>query len=430
MPIKNGIIGFSFDKYPSSSIADAEVLKKAKKYKGNGSKCVSHLILRSKVDYDGLEIDNLKFNYLLARRPEAAYVVKNVLASDLENIVFIGSKETEKIVRMALYCFPESLSKNVEFVIEDEEPSLYNTIKKGREALNIKEGPIYFQAGDLPLLTDINPILHDPDAERYDLVIDLNSKERIFAEDHLFSNEYEFFKRNYYLAISEKKSKPYSFKEPNTWIFNPNVLDEKLVEFFTSTRKGGALTMARMLLFAFLRSKNKSRVLSMAPEGFYRSSIRPLFAKFFNCLFKKEYDTRKIFRSEYLEKLGEALIKRKVRVKVNHRDVNRLADIDSLEDWAYYEELFDYAINNKGGLGYIYPYAADMERFQKEYEEELKQVIPMYKDFPGFINSRFNTFRLPQPYHFGQLRSFRTKSADLERAVEHLHQRLLLRAEA
>lgn len=409
--VKSGIVGFSFDSYPSSSIADEESKAKAKKDKEKGSKCISHLILRSTIDYKGLQIDNLKFNYMLEGVPIAVYVMRNVLASELENIAFVTSKETRRILEMARESFfAKAIGKNIEFVDEGDKLSLYGTIKKGYEALR-ENGPVYFQGGDMPFLTDINPIINDDDIEKYDIILDLNSKERIFVNKfNEVADEFEFFRRNYYWKVEEKNRQAYSVKEPNAYILNPDNIDEDLIEFLTKNRKGGALSKAKLLFFALGRSKRKLKLLGLLAHG-----LRAGFTK------EVSYD--------YLEKLGNAITNARVRIKVRHRDFARLADIDSLEDWRFYEELVDYAEMKKGGLGYIYPYAEDIERFRKDYEEELRQSIPMYRDFHGFINERFRTLEMgqPQPYHYGSVFKI-TPERDLESAVEHLHAKLALSA--
>lgn len=406
--VKSGIVGFSFDKSPNSSIADEESKAKAKKDKEKGSKCISHLILRSMVNYGGTQIDNLKFNYLLKGVPIAVYVMRNVLASDLENIVFIGSPETRRIFEMVRECFFGSTrGKNVDFIDEDKELSLYSTIKRGYAALR-ENGPIYFQAGDLPLLTDINQIIYDEDIEKYDLILDLNSKERIFTNEHNeIADEFEFFKRNYYWKVTEKSGQDYSVKEANAYLLTPDNLNEDLIKFFTKNRKGGSLNILKLLTFALMRSKRKLNLPSLFAGGL------------------KGY-LKKKFSWNYLEKLGNAITNARVRVKVRHRDFARLADVDSLEDWRFYEELFDYAEMKKDGLSYIYPYADDIERFRKNYRKELKRSIPMYSDFPGFINERFETLEVgqQQPYHYGNIFKI-TPEEDLEAAVEHLHAKLV-----
>ncbi len=418
--VKNGILGLSFDKEPSSSIADEKIIKKAEEDEARGSKCVSHLILRSEehmtLETDKLEkltIDNLKSNYLLNGAPLHVYGMRNMLGSNLERIVAVGSKEQEPVYIMARELFEEQGyigDRQFDFVLEDESKlSLYNTIMRGKEAFNQQERLIYLHLGDLPLHTNINPILMDMDAKDYDVIADFNSRERIFLDAaRNFSEREEFFFRNWYRKLKERDGRICSFKEANCYLLNMDKVDEELLNFLTGTRKGGALRKFGVLKMALQRAENIKEGIKVL-----RSVLGYICTKYIG----------------HLESIAEVMTHAKVRFKALHSDFARLADIDSLEDWRFYEELFAYTERVWGSIRYIYPYAEDIAAFKDSYSEELKKFLPMYRDFHAFINSRFLRYGLLPPYVNGRL-EHQIPHARLKKAAEHLHRNLVLSAQA
>lgn len=439
--VTDGIVGFSFDKYPNSSIADSKTKSKAVEYSKNESRCISHLIYRcpikSYVAGKSVEIDNLKFNYMIDGVPIAVYVLRNLFGSDLKNIAVVGSKETRLIFEMAREAFAsELIGKNVIFAEEGEELSLYNTIQKGREALKSINGlesrVVSLHAGDLPLDHDKNQIINDPDAEHNDFVINLNCREMIFSDGkNEFSTKDEFFKRNYYWKFKNINGFYSLFKEANVYLINPQKIDNNLIKFLTGTRKGGSLGLVGLIAQAIAKEPlrapellaygilNGSPMHNIILQGIYKGLNLVTFKKFFNKKFVKKTSL------SFLQGIGERITGGKVKVKADHKDFTRLADIDSLEDWRFYEELINYAKIEYSGLDYIYPYAEDIEKFKNEYGGELRRAIPMYHDFKAFINERFSRFGLFEPYPNSSLEFIGNKH-NLDAAVYHLHEKLSL----
>lgn len=441
--VRSGIIGFSFDKYPSSSIADAKTRSKANEYRKSDSRCVSHLIHRCPINYQfngrNLTIDNLKFHYLLDGIPTAVYGMVNMFRSDLTNIAVVGSRETRIIFEMVRESLADRLEgKNIVFADEGEETSLNNTFQKGKAALREYRDPdeklTLFQVGDTPLAHDIDPLINDEDAKHYDFILNLNCREIIFSnERNEFAEAYEFFRRNYYSKL--RGNRFYSaFKEANAYLLNLDKIDGDLLKFFTGKRKGGVLGIANLIGLAAARQPSKiSDIVKLAalygqlPHNLIWRGIRKgLNLASLKYLFNKKFvsKTNVIF----LEGIGNIITDGRVRVKANHKEFARLADIDSLEDWRFYEELINYAKTEYGGLDYIYPYADDIKRFKYNYGEELKRSIPMHHNFKAFINERFSRFGLFEPYHDGSLEVINSM-ADLEGAVAHLHSKLVLSPE-
>ncbi len=412
--VKDCIIGASYNKEASSSIAQAKIIEKAESDIKKGSRCVSHNIYRCDIHYDGQIIDNLKFIYPILGTPGIVYSLRNISGSEAENIAVVGSTEIEKIMGMFRDFSADLIEgKNLEFVHEGHSLSLSNTITKGNKVLEEltkqKGRTVCFYPGDVPYCAKVKPILNDPDALHYDLVVDFNSRERIFEPERIMRNgDPEFFIRNFYNKIKESDGRTYYIKEPNIWLIKPENLDEKLLNFIYGTRKGGQLTKLGIMLFAIANRISHPALFGKAVYNLIRSGITGVDI-------------------QTAESIGELLTLGKVRVKARHTDINRLADIDSLEDWRYYEEISTYAVENKGGLSYIYPYAVDVEAFRKEYSKELQKTIPILRDFKSFINSEFRKYHLQEPYVNGKLVHQLPKS-QLEAAVEHMHERLPLTA--
>ena len=341
--------------------------------------------------------------------------MRNVLGSEAENTVVVGSTEIERIFGMSRDFYADlTEGKNLEFVHEGHSLSLVNTITKGNKLLKEltkQEGrTACFYPGDVPFCADLKPILDDPDALHHDLVMDFNSRERIFEPDRIMRNgDPEFFIRNWYNKLKETDGRTYNIKEANIYLIKPENLDEKLLNFIYGTRKGGKLTRLGIFLFALANRISHPGLLIKALYNLARSGT--------------------IVDIKAAESVGELLTLGKVRVKARHTDVNRLADIDSLEDWRYYEEISTYAVEKKGGLSYIYPHAADIEAFRKEYSKELQKTIPMLRDFKSFINSEFRKYDLPEPYVNGRL-VHQLPESRLEAAVEHMHRKLVSSSQA
>tara|TARA_Y100000588_G_C13974048_1_gene804268 strand:+ start:112 stop:534 length:423 start_codon:yes stop_codon:yes gene_type:complete len=79
-----------------------------------------------------------------------------------------------------------------------------------------------------------------------------------------------------------------------------------------------------------------------------------------------------------------------------HNDPAFVADVDALEDWEDYEALTHYAENVKGGdgLAEIHPWATSLVSFHQNAMPLLRKKIPMYADFPGYINSLYGSMKM------------------------------------
>jgi len=79
-----------------------------------------------------------------------------------------------------------------------------------------------------------------------------------------------------------------------------------------------------------------------------------------------------------------------------HDDPAFVSDIDALEDWEDFESLTHHAekVHGPGGLEVIHPFGEALTRFREEGMPELKTKIPMYQDFPSYLNSIYETLKM------------------------------------
>jgi hypothetical protein len=79
-----------------------------------------------------------------------------------------------------------------------------------------------------------------------------------------------------------------------------------------------------------------------------------------------------------------------------HDDPAFVSDVDALEDWEDFESLTCYAEKAHGqeGLANIHPFGEALTRFREEGMPELRTEIPMYQDFPSYINSIYKTLNM------------------------------------
>ena len=79
-----------------------------------------------------------------------------------------------------------------------------------------------------------------------------------------------------------------------------------------------------------------------------------------------------------------------------HNDPAFVSDVDALEDWEDFESITHYAekIHGQEGLSIIHPLGEALTRFRDEGMPELHEKIPMYQDFPSYLNSIYETLKM------------------------------------
>ncbi len=384
IPIEKCIISFSHNKYSTRKEADAVSLAKAEREVAAGKNGISHLLLRAEDD----DIDRLKFLFLIRGIPVMCYALGNLMNSSLREIVVVGSEEVKKVMDRFLDIVG-TCGKTIRFVQEDARHlNLLHTMNLGRELLSLSPDElVLFQPGDLPFLYDLEKVLCLPDNKKYNLVLWLNSRQTMFP-DFAKNPDNEFVKRNYhYRSFSENEDSLLDLKEPNLYPINFAMMTSDIIDHLHSSRKDGQIIRAgiqtalqkplRLLkalpyvidhLLTFRRNVNRIRPgdryhFGMSKKNFHKSISRLLDTPLTTIL---------------------------------HDDPAFVSDVDALEDWEDFESLTHHAEKTRGqeGLEIIHPFGKSLTRFREEGMPQLKTEIPMYRDFPSYLNAIYETLKM------------------------------------
>jgi len=378
------IISFSHNRYESRELADRFSIDKANKEIAQGRKGISHLILRAQGD----EIDRLKFLFLIDGIPLMCYSLGNLLLSSLNEIVVVGSQEVKLVLDQFLKVV-DTRGKNIQFVQEDPENLLLiNTLILGRNALSLASNElVLFQPGDLPMMYNLEKVIRDKDIQNYNLILWLNSRQEMFPQFQE-DPQSEFVQRNYhYRGIEEKPRKFHELKEPNVYPINLAGIEEDIIELLHETRKDGKIVYAGL-----------SKALK-SPTRMLR--LLPILANHFRHF---ESDLKK-FRLNDEYKFGmhrknfnvgsSILLNTPCTTKFNE-DPAFVSDVDALEDWEDFETLTHYAAEQQGdeGLCWIHPFGRELLSFRQKAMPELKKQLPMYADFPKYLNNIYQSLEM------------------------------------
>ena len=375
------IVSFSHSKYDSRMAADNLSIAKAKseiEAKKNG---ISHLILRSRDD----EIDRLKFLFLIHGIPVMCYALGNLLCSSLKEIVVIGSDEVQQVMDRFLQTVG-TCGKTIHFVSEDDRHlNLVQTLNLGREKLAPAiDELVLFQPGDLPFLYDLEKVLGFQGNKSRDIILWLNSRQKMFPEFNEKPNS-EFVKRNYhYRILNDNERDLHDLKEPNLYPINFSRMESEIIDYLHSSRKDGQIIDAGIKMAL----KNPIRIFKALPylvDHFFRfgsqiQQIRPGDKYQFGM-------SRKNFHKSISNVLNIPI------TTTLHNDPSFVSDVDALEDWEDFESLTHFA-GNQGGLGNIHPFGKELMRFREMDMPSLKKEIPMYQDFPAYLNRIYQTLEM------------------------------------
>ncbi|NIP99777.1 MAG: hypothetical protein GWM98_04505 [Nitrospinaceae bacterium] len=378
------IVSFSHNRYESRSSADRFALEKARREIAQKKKGVSHLILRA----EGEAIDRLKFLFLVGGIPIMCFSLGNLLLSSLKEIVVVGSSEVKLILDHFLEVV-DTRGKKVRFVHEDPDNlMLINTMILGRNQLSLAANElVLFQPGDLPFMYDLEGVLRDPDLMYHNLILWLNSRQAMFP-DFQEKPESEFVARNYhYRAIDDQPPHLHDLKEPNVYPINLSAVEEDIIELLHQTRKDGKILNAG--ISKVLRSP--TRMLRLLPV------LANHFRRFDSDLKKFRLNDQFKF-GMHLDNFNRGtsiLLDTPFLAKFNH-DPAFVADVDALEDWEDYESLIHVANGHHGGegLGTIHPFGMELLRFKNKCMPQLKKLVPMYADFPGYLNDIYRSLEM------------------------------------
>ena len=378
------ILSFSHNKISSRQKANRMSIEKAEREIASGKKGISHLILRAEDD----EIDQLKFLFLIHGIPIMCYALANLLQSSLREIVVIGSPEVETVLNRFLEVVPTT-DKNITFVHEEPDNlSLINTMALGRQKLSIEPNElILFQPGDLPFMYDIEKVLKDKDIEHTNLILWLNSKQKMFPrfqEDP----ESEFVQRNYhYRAIYEDINELHDIKEPNVYPINLTQVSTDIINQLHSSRKDGQILRAGIKEAL----KLPGRFLKLLPVAVYHFRHFRSDMKRFRPRDEYQFGMHEVNFNKGVSLLLDTAFKAK-----NHDDPSFVCDVDALEDWADFESLIHHAcqLHGEDGLAHIHPMGGELLRFRELAMPKLCDEVPMYFDFPAYINRIHETLQM------------------------------------
>ena len=375
------IVSFSHSKYDSRRAADNLSIAKAKSEIEAEKNGISHLILRSRDD----EIDRLKFLFLIHGIPVMCYALGNLLCSSLKEIVVVGSDEVQQVMDRFLQTVG-TCGKTIQFVSEDDRHlNLVHTLNLGREKLAPAiDELVLFQPGDLPFLYDLEKVLGFQGNKSRDIILWLNSRQKMFPEFNEKPDS-EFVKRNYhYRILNDNKRELHDLKEPNLYPINFSRMESEIIDYLHSSRKDGQIIDAGIKMAL----KNPIRIFKALPylvDHFFRfgsqiQQIRPGDKYQFGM-------SRKNFHKSISNVLNIPI------TTTLHNDPSFVSDVDALEDWEDFESLTHFA-GNQGGLENIHPFGKELMRFREMDMPSLKKEIPMYQDFPAYLNRIYQTLEM------------------------------------
>ncbi len=416
--IEKCIVSFSHNKYDSRELADKLSIAKAKREMETGKNGISHLIIRSRDD----EIDRLKFLFLIHGIPVMCYALGNLLCSSLKEIVVVGSDEVQHVMERFLNTVG-SCGKKIQFIREeDQHLNLLHTLNLGRSKLSIENDElILFQPGDLPFLYDLEKVLGFQGNKNHNIILWLNSRQKMFPEFNENPNS-EFVKRNYhYRILNGHESDLHDLKEPNLYPMNFERMDPEIIDYLHSSRKDGQIINAGIKMAL----KNPARLFKALPyliaHAFtFRSQVQKI------CPGDK-YQFG-MSRRNFQKSISNLL---NIPITTNlHDDPSFVSDVDALEDWEDFESLTHFASNQsaEGGLEKIHPFGKELMRFRETDMPYLKEEIPMYRNFPSYLNHIYRTLEMDfEPFDSdGNYISPNASSLEVKRAYRWYEQKCKL----
>ncbi|MEE9258853.1 MAG: hypothetical protein V3U37_04875 [Nitrospinaceae bacterium] len=384
LQIHKCIVSFSHNRYSSRKKATRTALAKARREIASGKRGISHLIVRAEDD----RIDQLKFLFLIHGIPIACYAMENLLRSSLEEIVVVGSPEVQRVLEHFLDRVGTH-GKKVTFVHEHlDNLSLLNTLALGRSKLSLaSDEMILFQPGDLPFMYDIEKVLQDEELEHYNLILWLNSRQKMFPR-FMEDPESEFILRNYhYRAIKEEEDELHEIKEPNLYPINLSAVESDIIEYMHSSRKDGNILKAGAKKVLSV----PGRLLRLIPVlAYHVINFRSDLKRF------RKQDTYQFGMHQGNFHRGVSILLNTEFTSKFHNDPAFVSDVDALEDWEDFEALTHYAgsLHKDEGLSLVHPGGEDLLRFKEEGMPQLKKELPIYADFPSYINNLYRELQM------------------------------------
>ena len=198
----------------------------------------------------------------------------------------------------------------------------------------------------------------------------------------------EFVQRNYhYRAIYEDINELHDMKEPNVYPINLSALNPEIINELHSSRKDGKILQA-----GFKQAmKYPGRFLSLIPV------LAKQFLRFESDLkrFRKNDNYQFGMHIHNFDKGISTLLGTPFKTKF-HSDPSFVSDVDALEDWEDFESLVQYSclLHGEEGLSTIHPFGNELLRFKELAMPKLKNELPIYHDFPAYINRIHQTLQM------------------------------------
>ena len=339
-----------------------------------------------------------KHNFLIGPAPAVAYTFVNVLRSAAKRAVFLGNADT-RLIFDACVDFFKPRESGREFIFLNESPDGFaQNVMNGRRALYGDKEPdqhTLLLNGDLPLLFHLDPVLHDPDMQQYDIILDANSREL----------QGGFLPREYHLRL-EVAEGVFWVKEANYFLLKLKFLTPRLLDSIYGSRRihdhsGG--TYQSLLRRTYI---TPTRIFPAIGTLLRDYAVHNLLT-----ILSGARDNW-IFHSRQVERMVDLALSTRgratrTRVKVQNRDPGAKKDLDSFGDWSYLNAMFYYAAEMlPGGFRAVYPHADLILAFARDMSPRLKQEIEIFGDFQAYMNSEFRRFGLVEPFRgSGEFRS-------------------------
>jgi len=359
--------------------------------RNKGNIYLNNLILRNK----SASLDNVKFNFLLDGIPIIAYSMMNLFKSKIKDISVIGNSDSGKIFDSFVNLYDvNSEYERFKFIYEGEDLSLSNTLKKGKNSLDLNvEDLTLLLPGDLPLFYNLDNSISDPAIFSHDCILNLNTK----------NGPGRFFPRNYHLNVSERDI-IHQIKEPNFYLLNLNKVNFGILDTFY----GGRKTYSNFDSGKCFQEKGRSYLIKerFLKSGKWKktlSSLKGNYSSFFLPLIFSNSPTLEVNALEDLISQGIGL---KSKINLDNKDPGTIEDVDSLEDWAYLNQMFIKSKRDNSTRHKFYPHYKSLNKFKTGPMNNLREEVSLYNNFEEYINYLFEDFGLVKDSYYQDGDSF------------------------
>lgn len=386
--VRYGILSFSYNFEGKRKKVDKKVLRKHAKESKLAQKCRSHVMYRCIDDtINSQPYELLKFlSPLHSGIPIAAYALMNCLHSPLEKIAVVGGDKIKLLLDRFTDFFNVEPGRFV-FVHEGKDKlSLGNSFWKGYKTIEpVEDEMVLFIPGDIPYWSDISSIIDDPNIQAHDVIMNFNCRQSIYPEFETDPDS-EFFYRKYHFHTPDL-----DFKEPQIWLMNLGKIDWNVFRIYGGgLRKGGGVGWDTAIRLVMGNGDDQDRV----PKSYFHGKKPPRIWEILKTLTTEGPKVfKKTISEQGLQRLASAVFDAPVHTSLSHNDVNLLADVDSLNDWAFFYEMERFAVHHRYN---IYPFP-ELFEFSRELPG-LKDNIPLLGNWPDIITQHYNRYGLPTPY--------------------------------